>query len=249
MYEVLARRFRQGAQGGGGAATCRRARAEASGEPSERDAAWDAPDLFVVDGGRGQLGVALAAAHDLGLHDLPIVGLAKERENAARRERSWTASTCPGRRTPSRSRARTTSLFLLARLRDEAHRFSNRARMRLGKKRRFRSPLDDVKGLGPPTKKALLRQRRQPRRDPRSRRRDPPRRPGRHGPPREGPAGGVRPHREGAPRRRHPERQRRTLQSPLGREQPTSHPANVRDRTPTQLTYAAARRAVFPGTS
>ncbi len=51
----------------------------------------------------------------------------------------------------------TTSLFLLARLRDEAHRFSNRARMRVGKKRRFHSPLDDVKGLGPKAKKALQR--------------------------------------------------------------------------------------------
>jgi excinuclease ABC subunit C len=41
-------------------------------------------------------------------------------------------------------------------MRDEAHRFSNRARMRLGKKRRFHSPLDDVKGLGPKVRKALL---------------------------------------------------------------------------------------------
>ena len=40
---------------------------------------WDLPDLFVVDGGRGQLNVALAAARDLGLHELPIVGLAKEK--------------------------------------------------------------------------------------------------------------------------------------------------------------------------
>ncbi len=47
------------------------------------DADWDAPDLFVVDGGRGQLAVAQAAANDLGLHDLAIVALAKERENLA----------------------------------------------------------------------------------------------------------------------------------------------------------------------
>jgi excinuclease ABC subunit C len=48
----------------------------------EREGEWDLPDLFVVDGGRGQLQVALSAARDLGLHGLPIVGLAKERENA-----------------------------------------------------------------------------------------------------------------------------------------------------------------------
>ena len=62
----------------------------------------------------------------------------------------------PGQKNPIPLRSTTTSLFLLARLRDEAHRFSNRARMRIGKKRRFASPLDDVKGLGGKAKKALL---------------------------------------------------------------------------------------------
>jgi excinuclease ABC subunit C len=47
-------------------------------------------------------------------------------------------------------------MFFLARARDEAHRFSNRAREKLGKRRRFKSALDDVPGLGPKTKKALL---------------------------------------------------------------------------------------------
>jgi excinuclease ABC subunit C len=48
-------------------------------------------------------------------------------------------------------------MFFLARARDEAHRFSNRARERLGKRRRMRSALDDVPGLGPKTRKLLLR--------------------------------------------------------------------------------------------
>jgi excinuclease ABC subunit C len=115
----------------------------------------EAPDLFVVDGGRGQLAVALAAAHDLGMHDLAIVALAKERETAlgeALTDRVY----LPGQKNPIPLKSSTTSLFLLARLRDEAHRFSNRARMRRGKKRRMHSPLDDVKGLGPSAKKALL---------------------------------------------------------------------------------------------
>jgi excinuclease ABC subunit C len=175
MYEVLARRFRRaraaqasladsigdrpagsapaGAQEEEGHGLDPESGRKADGRLEDSD--WDAPDLFVVDGGRGQLAVALAAAHDLGLHDLPIVALAKERENV-------TGDTLvdrvylPGQKNPIPLKSATTSLFLLARLRDEAHRFSNRARMRIGKKRRFHSPLDDVKGLGPKAKTALL---------------------------------------------------------------------------------------------
>ncbi|HEX3343976.1 MAG TPA: excinuclease ABC subunit UvrC [Polyangiaceae bacterium] len=151
MYEVLARRFRRALKAEELPQTL------AGGTPErESDTTWDAPDLFVVDGGRGQLAVAQAAAHDLGLHDLCIVALAKERENLAG-ETLVDRVYLPGQKNPIPLRSSTTSLFLLARMRDEAHRFSNRARMRVGKKRRFHSPLDDVKGLGPKTKKALLR--------------------------------------------------------------------------------------------
>jgi excinuclease ABC subunit C len=150
MYEVLARRFRRAIKAEELPGTL------AEGSPErESDATWDAPDLFVVDGGRGQLAVAQAAAHDLGLHDLPIVALAKERENVAG-ETLVDRVYLPGQKNPIPLKSTTTSLFLLARLRDEAHRFSNRARMRMGKKRRFHSPLDDVKGLGDKAKKALL---------------------------------------------------------------------------------------------
>jgi excinuclease ABC subunit C len=150
MYEVLARRFRRALKAEELPETL------SEGNPErESDTTWDAPDLFVVDGGRGQLAVAQAAAHDLGLHDLCIVALAKERENLAG-ETLVDRVYLPGQKNPIPLRSSTTSLFLLARMRDEAHRFSNRARMRLGKKRRFHSPLDDVKGLGPKAKKALL---------------------------------------------------------------------------------------------
>lgn len=148
MYEVLARRFRRAVKD--------EAPPDGAEAGDKEDGPWDAPDLFVVDGGRGQLAVALAAAHDLGLHDLPIVGLAKERENVLG-ETLVDRVYLPGQKNPIPLKSSTTSLFLLARLRDEAHRFSNRARMRLGKKRRFRSPLDDVKGLGDKAKKALLK--------------------------------------------------------------------------------------------
>ncbi len=117
---------------------------------------WELPDLFVVDGGRGQLGVALAAARDLGLHELPIVALAKEKENVAG-ETLVDRVYLPGQKNPIPLKSHSASLFFLARLRDEAHRFSNRARERLGKARRFRSELDGVRGIGPATKKALLK--------------------------------------------------------------------------------------------
>jgi len=159
MYEVLARRFRRALKAEASvdaASVAEGVNGEGSDESSEGDAPWDAPDLFVVDGGRGQLAVALAAAHDLGLHDLCVVALAKEKENVLG-ENLVDRVYLPGQKNPIPLKSTTTSLFLLARLRDEAHRFSNRARMRLGKKRRFRSPLDEVKGLGDKTKKALMR--------------------------------------------------------------------------------------------
>ncbi len=153
MYEVLARRFRR-------ALAARGADADGDVVGTESDARteadWDAPDLFVVDGGRGQLAVAQAAASDLGLHDLPIVALAKERETTLG-EKLVDRVYLPGQKNPLPLKSSTTSLFLLARLRDEAHRFSNRARLRIGKKKRFQSPLDDVKGLGESTRKALLK--------------------------------------------------------------------------------------------
>lgn len=170
MYEVLARRFRRGRdareslaeksivdqasdEAAKGEVTSKK---RAGGEKRDTDDAyWELPDLFVVDGGRGQLGVALAAAHDLGLHDLSIVSLAKEKENVMG-ETLVDRVYLPGQKNPIPLRSHTASLFFLARARDEAHRFSNRAREKLGKQKRFRSALDDVRGVGPATKKKLL---------------------------------------------------------------------------------------------
>lgn len=153
MYEALARRFRRGIK----AASDAEASPESASDPKPdtQDGDWDLPDLFVVDGGRGQLAVALAAARDLGLHSLPIVALAKEKENV-------TGDTLvdrvylPGQKNPIPLKSHSASLFFLARARDEAHRFSNFARKRLGKQKRFKSALDDVPGIGPVIKKSLL---------------------------------------------------------------------------------------------
>ena len=121
-----------------------------SGDPE-----WQLPDLFVVDGGRGQLAVALTAAHDLGLHELAIVGLAKERESELG-EKLVDRVYLPGQKNPVPLRPNSPELFMLALARDEAHRFANRGRKQTGKRRRFESALDHVKGLGAKTKKALL---------------------------------------------------------------------------------------------
>jgi excinuclease ABC subunit C len=247
MYEVLARRFRRGrAAEEAKQAAGKESEAEAEGTRDRID--WDLPDLFVVDGGRGQLNVALAAARDLGLHELPIVALAKEKNipgypgraelrdegegegeddvpdeppesgerhadssdslaephqapehapepaavapseapiepSAAPATPETPASGEPQRSGKRRGRAperkkpddlvdrvylpgqkngiplkpNSAPLFFLARARDEAHRFSNRARERLGKARKLRSDLDDIPGIGPVTRRSLLK--------------------------------------------------------------------------------------------
>lgn len=155
MYEVLARRFRRGrnAENTPEDATP----ADDASHDGATESRWDLPDLFVVDGGRGQLGVALGAAHDLGLHALPIVGLAKERETASG-ETLVDRVYVPGQRNPVALRRESPELFLLAHARDEAHRFANRGRKRSDRARRFRSELDDIPGIGKKTKQALLRE-------------------------------------------------------------------------------------------
>jgi len=167
MYEVLARRFRRGRTAKEAKEAEAAAEAEADAEAAaEADAAplttsgevdWDLPDLFVVDGGRGQLGVALSAAHDLGLHDLPIVGLAKERENIIG-EKMVDRVYLPGQKNGIQLRPGSSSLFFLARARDEAHRSANHIREKLGKARRLRSEIEDIAGLGDAVRKALLRE-------------------------------------------------------------------------------------------
>ena len=145
MFEVLSRRFRRG-----------KAALEKASAEGEQDNDWQLPDLFVVDGGRGQLGVALAAAQDLGLHDLCIVGLAKEKENVLG-DKLTDRVYLPGQKNPIALRPNSPELFLLARARDEAHRFSNRGRTKVGKRRRFESELDSIAGIGPKTRTSLLK--------------------------------------------------------------------------------------------
>jgi excinuclease ABC subunit C len=171
MFEVLSRRFRRGKAAREKRVTASDEAAMTLADPAANLAAQPAsdeaapvsaseadilPDLFVVDGGRGQLGVALAAAHDLGLHDLCIVGLAKEKENVAG-DKLTDRVYLPGQKNPIALRPNSPELFMLARARDEAHRFSNRGRSKVGKRRRFESELDSIAGIGPKTRTSLLK--------------------------------------------------------------------------------------------
>jgi len=108
---------------------------------------WRLPDLVVIDGGLGQVNVAREVLDSLGFHDMPAIGLAKEREEIF----------LPGLGTPLVLPANSQSLYLLQRLRDEAHRFAITYHRNLRAKQQTRSLLDEVPGVGPARKRALLR--------------------------------------------------------------------------------------------
>jgi excinuclease ABC subunit C len=105
------------------------------------------PDLIIVDGGKGQLSSACRELQRLGLHELPIIGLAKEYEEIYR----------PGRALPLLLPPDSGALRLLQRIRDEAHRFANTYHQLLMKKRIGESILDDCPGVSQNRKNLLLR--------------------------------------------------------------------------------------------
>ncbi len=108
---------------------------------------WRLPDLVVIDGGLGQVNVARGVLDELGLHDMPVIGLAKEREEV------W----LPAAASPLVLAANSQALYMLQRLRDEAHRFAITYHRKLRAKAQVRSVLDEVPGIGPARKRALLR--------------------------------------------------------------------------------------------
>ncbi|HWN68817.1 MAG TPA: helix-hairpin-helix domain-containing protein, partial [Haliangium sp.] len=123
-------------------------------------AGWEAPDLLVVDGGKGQLNQALTALRDLGVaitaeKGFDVIGLAKERDTGG--------ETLPdrvflrNRKDAIRLRPNTAELFLLSRIRDEAHRFANTFHRDRRKRAALRSSLEDIPGIGQKRRRALLR--------------------------------------------------------------------------------------------
>jgi len=136
MEEVLYRRFRN-----------LLAEREAPGEAPGKFAY--PPQLVVVDGGKGQLGVAVRVLETLGLSDeIPVAALAKQFEEVF----------VPGRSTPIELPRGSEALYLLQRIRDESHRFAVNYHRVLRKKRMTRSVLDDISGLGDVRRKRLIKE-------------------------------------------------------------------------------------------
>lgn len=137
MYEVLTRRYRRAIEEN------------------------TLPDLLMVDGGKGQLNVAVAVLKELSIDTVDIIGLAKMRTKHAAFEetieRSEERVFLPGRKDPIVLRRNSTALFLLQRLRNEAHRFAITFHRSVRSKERLRSNLDTIPGVGPAKRRALLK--------------------------------------------------------------------------------------------
>ncbi len=109
---------------------------------------WDAvPDLVIIDGGKGQLGAVLDVMRNLELADIPVCGLAKQYEEI------YVQDVSEPIRLPRDSEA----LYLVQRIRDEAHRFAITYHRQLRGKKATQSVLDSIPGIGPKRKRALLR--------------------------------------------------------------------------------------------
>ncbi|MEL6181141.1 MAG: excinuclease ABC subunit UvrC, partial [Myxococcota bacterium] len=138
MYEVLTRRFKRTLQGD-----------------------WPKPELVVIDGGKGQLSQAVAVLSDLGIHDVDVIALAKSRvERDAQSEevtRSLERVFLPGRKNPVILRQNSAELFLLQRIRDEAHRSAITFHRRLRRKETLKSSLEEIPGVGTGRRKALIK--------------------------------------------------------------------------------------------
>ncbi len=143
MYEVLTRRFKRAAKA-----------------IENDDPAWAQPDLLVIDGGKGQLGMAVTALADLGVKmggedGLEVIGLAKERD--------LDAGSAPDRiyrrnvKDAILLRPNSPELYVLARIRDEAHRFANTFHRDRRAKQSLRSQLDDIPGIGTTRRQRLLK--------------------------------------------------------------------------------------------
>ena len=137
MYEVLSRRF--GRESG----------------PEEL------PDLIIVDGGQGQLNVLTSVMRELGITGIDAASLAKSRVEEGMTSREITRSNervfLPGRKNPVILRQNSPPLLLLARIRDEAHRFAITYHKKLRGKNNLRSSLADIAGVGEKRRKELLR--------------------------------------------------------------------------------------------
>jgi len=127
-------------------------RLESAQRREEADAVGDRsftsrPDLILIDGGKGQLSAALEVLEAAGYADIPTFALAKEREEIF----------APGRADPIVQEKNSPGMFLVQRIRDEAHRFAITHHRKVRSRKALTSPLDSVEGIGPARKRVLLR--------------------------------------------------------------------------------------------
>jgi len=117
----------------------------------------DLPDLILIDGGKGQLNAALDVLIELDIKGPDIMGLAKARSGDEGSKREFERVFLPGVEEPVVLEPTSAVTHLVARVRDEAHRFAIEYHRRLREKKAVRSELDDIPGIGEARKKALLR--------------------------------------------------------------------------------------------
>jgi excinuclease ABC subunit C len=113
----------------------------------EAETSWPLPDLIILDGGKGQLSAGLEALAGAGRLQIPVAALAKEREELF----------LPNRPDPIVLPRTSQGLYLVQRIRDEAHRFAVTYHQQVRSRRAVRSLLDEIPGVGPSRKRALLR--------------------------------------------------------------------------------------------
>jgi excinuclease ABC subunit C len=127
--------------------------AETAVDPPADDVFPDRPDLVLIDGGAGQLGIACEVLADLGLNDIRVMGVAKGPDRDAGREHFH----IPGRPAPIMLEPRDPVLYFVQRLRDEAHRFAIGTHRAKRSKAMSVNPLDEIEGIGPTRKRALMK--------------------------------------------------------------------------------------------
>ena len=142
MREVLRRRFKRLGQ-----ARVAQHTSDDGAMPGQGDTWGILPDLVLIDGGKGQLSAALGVLLELGLDDIPLASLAKENE--------WLY--VPHTPEPIVLPRNSQALYLVQRIRDEAHRFAITYHRNLRSKSSLRSPIDMVTGIGPKRKRMLMR--------------------------------------------------------------------------------------------
>ena len=161
--EVLRRRFRKNASSQKAqpedeslleqAESIEAANDEQSTSQFEHD--WTMPDLIIIDGGKGQLNAALEVLQQLNL-EIPVVGVAKE-EGLHTKSATQEVIYTPGSPEPLLLPRTSQGLYLVQRIRDEAHRFGITYHRKLRTDHTFKSVLDEIPGIGPKRKQALMK--------------------------------------------------------------------------------------------